>query len=212
VRTCNARSRELECTGIRSLAASPAFKTRGTARRRCSFLPRTKRKLHGEKRRAGKRGGERRRAGEKKDPARFPLEFTWLENKGSEVGEQREFVERFPARRFDHWIFHGTPVSWKIEISFSAAAESVGVNREGSRNKRWLIKREREQARVYPTCSPFKNSAIAPRRNPVGENARERAAKGARGVNRKTYPRSCRVCSSLCMSKAEPRLGARWSR
>lgn len=76
----------------------------------------------------------------KKDLIRFLLEFTWLENKGSRIDRKRSrraarIRGTFSRRQLDHWIFHGTPVSWKIEISFSTTAKSAEVNRDGSRNK-----------------------------------------------------------------------------
>lgn len=98
--------------------------------------PRKERKGKGEKER--ERGGGRGRG--KKDLIRFLLEFTWLENKGSRIDRKRSrraarIRGTFSRRQLDHWIFHGTPVSWKIEISFSTTAKSAEVNRDGSRNK-----------------------------------------------------------------------------
>lgn len=102
------------------------LRKRGTAERR-----------GGEKGR--KRTREKRERG-KKDLIRFLLEFTWLENKGSRIDRKRSrraarIRGTFYRRQLDHWIFHGTPVSWKIEISFSTTAKSAEVNRDGSRNK-----------------------------------------------------------------------------
>lgn len=146
-----ARPCKFECTNIctmkSSIASLGGLKPRGMAwrwrrRRRRSFFLRTKWKLH-EERSAREREREREKRGEgerrKKDLIRFPLEFTWLENKGSRIDRaESESSENswnaFPPP-LDHWIFHGTPVSWKIEISFSTAAKSAGVNRDGSRNK-----------------------------------------------------------------------------